>query len=418
MDVKTLLGLTSAIVGTGIVVAQDPSFEYPPVQPILTSGQPEATSEQEKKVTVRFRQASVDEVLDWLSNQGVSFVTAGAPKDAKITLSVSDMPLSEVIAVVGDALGGTFVKRGTTYIFQKEARIPLFEAPLGVREVPSFDFKVMKESRPLAEGQLYKSLNRQRPMDEKELKQLSEKMLKEFGPNSEFMKKLHQEMGDAKKWEFFHKDQAKLHEEMLKKFGDGSTFQRDMKVWGEQDAKKWEEFGKQMEKRFGAGSDFEKQMKAWGEKHGKEMELKFGPDSNFAKEMKAFKLENGKMRELSEKEREQMMRELEVKMKNLKDFKMPPMPKMPAMPALPKVDGKSFSVPTPPSTSFHSNHLLDVARGLSPAQRELNKKQGFLYWSDLTKAQQSKIGAQSWTGNWTITINRDGESFTLKSDKK
>ncbi len=401
MDVKTLLGLTSAIVGTGIVVAQDPSFEYPPVQPILTSGKLEETQAQDKKITVRFKQASVDEVLDWLSNQGVSFVTAGVPKDAKISLSVNDMPLSEVIAAVGNALGGTFVKNGNTYIFHKGAQSFTFQAPAAAfKEIPKIDTKVFQELKGMPEGFAFKSFSKEELQAQKELQ---EKMRKEFGPNSDFMKKLHQEMGDAKKWESFHKDQAKLHEELRKQLS-----QRDMKAWGEQDAKKWEEFGKQMEKRFGAGSDFEKEMKVWSQKHGKEMELKFGPDSNFAKEMKAFKLENGKMRELSQKEREQMMRDLEIKMKDLKDFKMPAMPPMPKMEGLPAI----------PSTSFHSGNILDVAKGLSPAQRELNKKQGFLYWSDLTKAQQSKIGAQNWTGNWSITINRDGESFTLKSDRK
>lgn len=402
MDVKTLLGLTSAIVGTGIVVAQDPSFEYPPVQPILTSGKIEETQAQDKKITVRFKQASVDEVLDWLSNQGVSFVTAGVPKDAKISLSVTDMPLSEVIAAVGNALGGSFIKSGNTYVFHRGARSFVFDAPVAtLREIPKIDMKAIQELERMPEVVPFKSFNSQDPQVQKELQQLREKMQKDFGPNSDFMKKLQQEMGDAKKWESLHKDQAKLHEEMRKRFGDGSAFQRDMKVWGEQDAKKWEEFGKQ--------------MKAWGDKHGKEMELKFGPDSNFAKEMKAFKLENGKMRELSEKEREQMMRELEVKMKSLKDFKMPAMP---AMPPMPKMEGKAFAVPAIPSTNFHSGNILDVAKGLSPAQRELNKKQGFLYWSDLTKEQQAKIGARDWTGNWSITINRDGESFTLKGDKK
>lgn len=461
MDVKTLLGLTSAVVGAGIVVGQDPSFEYPAVQPILTSGNHmpvEDLNVQDKKISVRFKQASVEEVLDWLSNQGVSFVTTGIPKDAKINLTVTDIPLSEVIDVVGQSLGGSFVKRGNTYIFQKGTRNFVFEAPIAqIREVPVelHNLKALEEVRALQghqfampEGFAFKMLDSQDPKSQKEMQQLREKMMKEFGPNSDFMKKLQKEMGDTKKWESLHKDMAKhhehnakLHEEMMRKFGEGSAFQKEMhgfgqqdakrmeglakemekrfgqgstfqKSFGAQDAKKWEEFGKTMEKRFGHGSEFEKGMKAWGEKHGKEMESQLGPGSKFSQEMKAFKLENGKMRELSAKEHEQMMKELQGKMKNLKEFKMPAMPKMPDMP---KMDGKAFMMP---STSFQSGDILGVAKGLTPAQREKNKQQGFLYWSDLNKDQQAKIGAQGWTGNWTITINRDGESFTLKSDKK
>lgn len=467
MDVKTLLGLTSAVVGAGIVVGQDPSFEYPGVQPILTSGKviPALDAEiQDKKISVQFKQASVEAVLDWLSNQGVSFVTAGIPKDAKINLSVTDISLTEVIDVIGESLGGSFVKRGNTYIFQKGTRNFVFESPITqLREVPieMHNLKALEEVKALQghqfampEGFTIKMLDSQDPKSQKEMQQFREKMLKEFGPNSDFMKKLQKEMGDTKKWESLHKDMAKqhehsakLHEEMMRKFGEGSAFQKEMrgfseqdakrmedlgkemerrfgegsafqkemKTFGTQDAKKWEEFGKSMEKRFGQGSEFEKGMKAWGEKYGKEMESQFGPGSKFSKEMKAFKLEDGKMRELSAKEHEQMMKELQGKMKNLKDFKMPAMPKMPDMP---KMEGREFMMPPMPSTSFQSGDILGVAKGLSPTQREKNKKQGFLYWSDLNKDQQSKIGAQGWTGNWTITINRDGESFTLKSDKK
>lgn len=427
MDVKTLLGITSAVVGAGIVVAQDPSFEYPPVQPILTSGKPVEELVQDKKITVRFKQASVEEVLDWLSNQGVNFVTSGIPKDAKINLNISDTPLSEVIEVVGHSLGGSFVKRGNTYVFQRGNGGFTFDGPMTfMKEIPRVDLERVKnfegQAFAMPEGFTFKMLDSQDPKSQKEIQKMHEEIRKEFGPNSDFMKKLHKELGDAKKWESLHKDfgiqherNAKLEAEMAKRFGDGSAFQKELKARSEQDAKRWEEFGKSMEKRFGEGSEFEKGMKAWGDKYGKEMEAKFGPNSKFSKEMRAFEMKDGKMRELSEKEHEQMMKELGVKLKSLNDIKMPKMPDMP------KMDGKAFvmpRMPEMPSNSFHSSTILDVAKTLSPAQREKNKKQGFLYWSDLTKEQQAKVGPQNLSGDWTITINRNGESFTLKSDKK
>lgn len=433
MDVKTLLGLTSAVIGAGIVVGQDPSFEYPPVQPILTSGNlipVDEANAQDKKVSVRFKNASVEEVLDWLSNQGVSFVTAGVSKDARVNLTVVDIPLSEVIEVIGQSLGGSFAKRGNTFVFEKGTRTFAFETlPSQLTEVSTQRTKALEELKKVQghmfevpEGVTFKMLEGQDPMSQKEIQQLREKMMKDFGPNSDFMKKLQKEMGDTKKWESIHKDMAKhhehnakLHEEMRRSFGEGSKFQKELRGFSGQDAKRWEELGKSMEKRFGHGSEFEKEMKVWGEKFSKEMGSQFGPNSKFSKEMKAFKLEDGKMRELSAKEREQMMKELQGKMKSLKEFKMPAMPKMPDMP---KMDTRAFVVPTTPSTGFHSANILDVAKGLTPAQREKNKNQGFLYWSDLNRDQQAKIGAQGWTGNWSITINRDGESFTLKSDKK
>jgi hypothetical protein len=96
------------------------------------------------------------------------------------------------------------------------------------------------------------------------------------------------------------------------------------------------------------------------------------------------------------------------------------------MPAMPKMEGHTFVMPPMPTMpqggfpghSFQGSDILDIAKNLSPAQREKNKKQGFLYWSDLTKEQQSRLGMKNWTGGWTVSYNKDGESFTLKSDKK
>ena len=436
MDIKTILGLSSAIVGAGIVVGQDPSFEYPGIQPTLTSSQESAPqSNQQNRVSVRFKQASAEEVLDWLSNQGVSFVTAGIPKEAKIDLNASNLPISEVIDAVGEALGGSFVKRGSTYVYQRGAR-NFYPGKLEMKELESlkvFEGNALKE---IPSIEMYR-LDPQDPKSKAKMEELHKKMQQQFGPDSEFMKKLHKELADsekvrakfapdsemmkklhkelsenkahfefhgspqdAKRWEAFGKD-------MEKRFGPGSAFDKEMRA-----------HGKEMEKRFGHGSPFEKEMKVWDEKYGKEMELKFGKDSDFAKKMKAFKLENGKMRELSAKEREQMMKELEVKMKDLRTIPMPKMdgkafvmPKMPNMPTMPKMPDM------PHLMEFRGGDIAEVAKSLTSAQREKNKSQGFLYWRDLTKDQQAKLGMRSWSGNWTITYNKDGESFTIKSDK-
>ncbi|MBC8065056.1 MAG: BspA family leucine-rich repeat surface protein [Chlorobia bacterium] len=288
-----------------------------------------------------------------------------------------------------------------------------------------------------ADAEGFKVFNLQDPKNAQQMKEMHEKMLKEFGPNSDFMKQMHKEMGNAKDHVRFFNHQGELHKEM--------------KGLSEQDAKKWEEFGKKMEKQFGPGSDFEKKMKAWGEKHGKTMEKQFGPGSKFEKEMKvwgeqhgktmekqfgpgsdfeqkmrAFKLENGKVRELSAKEHQQMMKELELKMKDMK-FVVPPIPKMDGrtfvMPPMPKMDSKAFQIPAMPkmpampAVGFHSSDITQITKSLSASQREKNKRQGFLYWSDLTNEQQAKLGMGSWTGNWTISYSKDGESFTIKSDK-
>ncbi len=368
MDVKTLLGLTSAVIGTGIIVAQDPSFELPALQPVLaTRSTSEEVIDQDKKITVRFKNASVDEVLDWLSNQGVNFVTAGVPKDLKVNLNVSDVPLNEVIGVIAEALGGSFHLKGKTYVFQPGNPVfshsSTFVSPAEVGDArapgaPRF-FKFNQGNY--------------------EIKDFRNRMLKEFGPSSGFSKDL-QRSFDSTKWEKFAKD----FEAQSK-----SKSNREIKI----DTKVWEDHAKALEKQFGEGSAFQKEMR-----------LKFGPNSSFAKEMKAFQLENGKIRELSAKEHEKLMKDLNIK---FKDFKAPTVPKVPSFEGMPKL----------PETGVQSSSLLEISKSLTPAQREKNKKQGFLFWSDLTKEQQIKLGAGKWSGSWTISVNSNGESFTVKSDK-
>ena len=408
MDYKTLIGLTSALVGGSVVGGQDPSFEYPAVQPknnpepILAAGVPTAPS---------------------------------AHRDIELT-GVSPMAgFDRVMVTIGQAV----------------------PAPLALTtDLP------------------------QDPQREKELKELHEKMMKEFGPDSEFMRKLRQELGDSKKWHEHAKElqgragehkmseqDAKkweqFHKDMERRFGEGSEFQKKMKVWSEQHAK-------EMEKRFGEGSEFQKKFKIWRDKDSKEFEMQFGPGSDFAKKMKAFKYENGKMRELTPKEQAELEKKMSEMRIRLKDMPMPPIdfkfnelpfqkapgtpkahaaPKMPAMPkipdgafkvysvpAMPKIPDGAYkvysvpaippvpsvpgklAVPAVPQVRFKSTDLMDVAKSLTPAQREKNKAQGYLYWSDLNKEQQNMLGVHGWTGNWTITYNKDGETFTVKSDRK
>jgi hypothetical protein len=392
MDYKTLIGLTSALVGGSVVGGQDPSFEYPAVQPknnpepILAAGVPTAPSAHPAiELSGVNPMAGFDRVM----------VTIGQAVPAPLALT-TDLP--------------------------------------------------------------------QDPQREKELKELHEKMMKEFGPDSEFMRKMRQELGDSKKWHEHAKElqgragehkiseqDAKkweqFHKDMERRFGEGSEFQKKMKVWSEQNAK-------EMEKRFGEGSEYQKKFKIWRDKDSKQFEMQFGPGSDFAKKMKAFKYENGKMRELTPKERAELEKKMSEMRIRLKDMPMPPMdfkfnelpfqkapgtpkahaaPKMPAMPKIPDGAFKVYSVPAvPPVPSvpgklavpavprvrFQSTDLMDVAKSLTPAQREKNKAQGFLYWSDLDKDQQNMLGVHGWTGNWTITYNKDGETFTVKSDRK
>jgi len=513
MDVKTILGVTSAIVGAGVVVGQDPSFEYPGVKPVLTSGSDSTApivncaQDQQKRVSVKFKNAKVSEVLDWLENQGVNFVTTTAPKDARINLSVDNVPLDEVVSIIGNTLGGNFQKHGSTYVFQRgepfmrmnfagtdlpkmivSQDFPKLSDLPQIKEFSGADFAKVWQSKKDSEQDLRFDLQDQKQWEEfhdqlmkefnpdgvydqgklspegkKKLESMHKDLMKKFGPGSDFQKHM----------ELFQKQHAKEMEsfgkQMQKRFGDGSEFQKKMELmqkergpeveaWQKAHAKEMEAFGKQMEKRFGDGSEFQKKMEIFGkqqESMGKDMEKRFGPGSeflkkmelfqkehakemqglgmelqkkmgpgsDFEKQMRAFKLQDGKLRELDSKEREKMMKDMEIHMKSLKDLpKIPEMdmqrlkelhdlPRIPATPRTPGLPG------TPGALFFQTADITSLAKSLTPAQREKNKSQGFLYWSDLTKEQQSRLGIKDVSGNWSITYSKEGETFTVKSDK-
>lgn len=429
MDVKTILGLTSAVFGAGVIAHQDPSFEYPVVKPVLTSGptQPEnnysGTDYSEpvfqKSISVRFKDASASDVLDWLSNQGVSFVTSEVPKNAKVTLNLNNVPLSDAVEAIGAALGGGWERRGSVYVF----RNGVFMAMPGA----GFTAKAM----PMNEAS--RAFGMDDPAQAKKWADYAKQMEKRFGENSPFSKDIQKRFGENSR---FSKDiQQQFGENgdfarnMQKQFGPGSPFEKQMReqMKGQGvDQKQWEEMRKQMEKEMGPGSPFQKQMQ--------EMQKQFGANSPFHKQMqeqfKGFEghpFMDGKdfpkfdMKFNSEafakamKAREEALKGLEERMRvSDKGTFVPPLND----PRFSDMQSFKFVMPKMGDFSFGGQDLKGVAKSLTPAQREKNKKQGFLYWSDLTPEQQQKMGMKEASGNWSITYSNNGESFTVKSNPR
>lgn len=99
------------------------------------------------------------------------------------------------------------------------------------------------------------------------------------------------------------------------------------------------------------------------------------------------------------------------------------------MKAIPRVEYKSMELPpikmdrnstykaleAPSVTAFKMNNLgiTKVLKSLTATQKDLHKKQGYLRWSDLTKEQQELLGSKP-SGEFTITVNVNGESLTIK----
>jgi hypothetical protein len=72
------------------------------------------------KVSAKFRNAKVNDVLDWLEHQGISFVMGEnmVRPDQTVTLNIVDQPAGDVADAIAAALGGHWDRRGNIRVFQ------------------------------------------------------------------------------------------------------------------------------------------------------------------------------------------------------------------------------------------------------------------------------------------------------------
>lgn len=120
MFLKTLLasaalglGGTPAPQGSGHVQAQTAD-----VAPHLPALAPQAADALHQKVSVTFKNATLGEVLKWLGERGLNFAAApdAALSDRKLSLSVRDVPLSQVLEAIARAYGETWSKVGEVHV--------------------------------------------------------------------------------------------------------------------------------------------------------------------------------------------------------------------------------------------------------------------------------------------------------------
>jgi len=77
-----------------------------------------------------------------------------------------------------------------------------------------------------------------------------------------------------------------------------------------------------------------------------------------------------------------------------------------------RFDDKPFR----PSMMIDGHSFTKFVESMSPDQRELQRRQGYLRASDLTENQRKMLGINGREKGWSITINKDGEEVTIKSD--
>jgi hypothetical protein len=122
MSWNILLTAAGAIMGlAGVALSgHEPQFDYELAAPIGSASLLTASYQASPKVSARFHQAPVSDVLHWLDRQGVSFVIADSKlKDREITLSVQNQPLDSVVDAIARALGGRWERQGAIRVFRE-----------------------------------------------------------------------------------------------------------------------------------------------------------------------------------------------------------------------------------------------------------------------------------------------------------
>jgi hypothetical protein len=342
---------------------------------------------------VEFQNATVGEVLQWLTHKGVNFVAAEAEVDrgAKITLNVQNAPLEDVVNSIASALGGHWVRQGEMRVFRKGFRFMPGEPGMpGNVYAPRMDFM--------------------KPGD-----------VQVYGWNKEDQEKFRKQM------EQLHKDMSKVQVETLRQFGKGQP--GDVRVWQHQMSKE----------------DHEKLMKEMEQLHKEMPKIR----SEALKELERYRGDKN----LSDAERARIQREVQTEVeramkehsKAMEELRKNGYRTPDGQPFMwrggdkdtiyyaPRLDKKALEEmkksgnywgPGGPSIFFdgkgrsmltlRQNNLKQLINGLSPEQLEKHRRQGYLTPRDLTESQRKLLNVQG-NGDWTMIYKVDGKEITIKN---
>lgn len=402
MKLGGYLTFLASAVGIGALAAnQDPTFESPIFSPLITpdaqvspAGWVSTSPLQvpQKRVSVSFDNATTSDVINWLTKQGVSFMTSNAelPSSERITLNIVDQPLEDVVNAVASALGGHWESRGKILVFH--------------RGVVAWDSARMPEGfKGLLDGKEFKALPKGSTglMSQKDWEQFNKQLKDRMGKGGNFYmtpdKSELRTFGqgfDAKDFQKLTEEQRK---EMEKAMKDAQRSMEEARKSGAFERSKLTE--KQMDEirksidaahKSGAFERSKMSQKEMEELH-KTLEKQFKSD-----EWRKGMIDAKQAEKMSKELREKLMRDnkgMFEKAKDVEGFRMAPM-------------------------DFGSQDLQTLVRSLTPDQLEKHRRQGYLNYSDLTPLQRKHLGRMSRDGDWTIQYRGDGRDVTIKSDKR
>ncbi len=310
----------------------------------------------DKPISVHFTNATAADVLKWLAKQNVNFVTNvdKMPK-SKITVNLTHVPLHEALETVAESLGGSWQVNGSTLVFQT-GRMSWSTAPMAVpgMRINSLGGDIFMDPK------AFSNFDSKQFGELKSLKGLggdmfvSPKGFAKMDPSQ--MKAFEKSMSDLN---IHLKDMPKMDPSQMKAFEKSMTDMKlQMKKMPKIDAQMLEE----LKSLKGLGAD-EKTFNFKLDHNSKDM-LK-----SFSKDGKTFSFGSGN-----------------------------------------SLFGKGFT--------FKKIDGAKFIKSISPAQRELMTKQGYLKFSDLTQEQRNMMfdgSTKSLPENFTFMFSADGEKVTIKN---
>jgi len=339
---------------------------------------------QDRRVTVRIN-GTLEDVIKWLGDNGVSFVLENKDLNSrKLTINLVNQPIEDAIAAIAEALNVGYSKKGDVYVFGS-ARMLFAPAAPGV---PSNPRMIAPKVWTGKDGDDI-IIDVQKAIEEAHKAKGSK--------NSVAPKAFVLEHGKA-----LSPEQMKQFELHMKSLGDHIKILTPkagfkMAPMNEKERKAFEESMKSLHESLKVMPKSFEGMKL-SDKERKELELEMKKLHEEMKalpgEIKMFKLDGKEFQGMSEADRKEFE-------KSMKDLKI----------ELKDVHGLA-KVPSAP-VALKSASMKELMKSLTPDQRAKHERQGYLKLSDLSGAQKKMLGNPN--GNFTISVNMDGQKLTIKN---
>lgn len=314
-----------------------------------------AQSKISKRVSCSFENATVAEVLKWLSTQGQSFVADEnvAASKRKVTVNIVEQPIDDVLDAIASGLNCKWEKKGDVLVL-KNSDVYSILAPT-ITDLP------LRFDRP-------NDFTRIAPKIEMptELPRIESKWL-----TPEAQKQLKSEIEKAMQ-------EAKKAVEEAHKSGKAEKMTAEDRA----------QFEKEMVK---AKAEIEKAMKELQKELKNERGFVLAPNAKEWQKLKAEDLPK--------------LKEFRTTIPKIQEFKWNDKSAL-VMP-------KAFSAPNA-KLFVGTADVQALLKSLTKAQKDKAAKQGYLKPSDLTAAQRKLLGELPTGSNWSIIYNIDGQKVTIK----